>query len=115
MYCTVSVSVPLLTITYSVHVLVKKTREEGPLLTVATEVKMGTQRVQMKGVLPWLVCWARRAGTRDFYPALAALVSPIQNILFSSPYTISIYVSPSHSDLGRPPLSECVVSGANIQ
>jgi hypothetical protein len=38
----------------------------------------------MKGLLPWLVRWARRAGTRDFYPALAALVSPVQNI-FSPP------------------------------
>jgi hypothetical protein len=43
---------------------------------------MGTQRVQMKGVLPWLVRWARRVGTRDFYPALAALVSPVQNFIF---------------------------------
>jgi hypothetical protein len=37
---------------------------------------MGTQREQMKGVLPWLVRWTRRAGTRDIFPALAALVSP---------------------------------------
>jgi hypothetical protein len=34
----------------------------------------------MKGVLPWLVRWARRDRTRDFYPALAALVGPIQHI-----------------------------------
>jgi len=34
---------------------------------------MGTQRVQIKGVLPWLVHWAFHAGTRDFCPALAAL------------------------------------------
>jgi hypothetical protein len=39
---------------------------------------MGTQRVQMKGVLPWLVRWARSAGKRDFYPALAALFSPVK-------------------------------------
>ncbi len=31
---------------------------------------------------PSLVCWARRAGRRDFYPAFGALVSPEQNILF---------------------------------
>jgi len=43
---------------------------------------MGTQRVQMEWVLTWLVRWAFRAGTRDFYSALAAMVSPIQNILF---------------------------------
>jgi hypothetical protein len=35
----------------------------------------------MKGVLSWLVRWACRAGTRDFYSALAALVGPVQNIL----------------------------------
>jgi hypothetical protein len=29
--------------------------------------------VQMKGALPWFVRWARLAGTRNFYPALAAL------------------------------------------
>ncbi len=34
----------------------------------------------MKGVLPWLVRWARHAGTIDFYPALAALVNSVQNI-----------------------------------
>jgi hypothetical protein len=34
---------------------------------------MGTKRVQLKEVLPWLVHWASRAGTRDFYPALPAL------------------------------------------
>jgi hypothetical protein len=35
----------------------------------------------MKGVLPWLVRWARHAGTGDFCPALAALVGPVLNIL----------------------------------
>jgi hypothetical protein len=39
----------------------------------------------MKEVHPWLVRWARGAGTRDFCPALAALVGPVQNI-FVSPY-----------------------------
>jgi hypothetical protein len=54
----------------------------------------------MKEVLSWLVRWARRAGTRDFYPVLAALVSPVKNI-FSPPYSISVYVSPLPSNLGR--------------
>jgi hypothetical protein len=36
----------------------------------------------MKGVLPRLVRWTRRAGTRDFYPAFATLASPAQNIVF---------------------------------
>ncbi len=37
---------------------------------------MGTQSVQMKGVLPWLVRWTRYVSTRNFYPALAVLVCP---------------------------------------
>jgi hypothetical protein len=32
---------------------------------------MGTQRVQVKGVLPWLVHRALHTGTRDFCPAQA--------------------------------------------
>jgi hypothetical protein len=43
---------------------------------------MGTRRAQINWVLPWLVCWACRAGTRDFCSALVALVSPVQNIFF---------------------------------
>jgi hypothetical protein len=43
---------------------------------------METQRVHMRGVLPWLVRWACHAGTRDFCLALAALVGPVQNIFF---------------------------------
>jgi hypothetical protein len=38
----------------------------------------------MKGVLPWLVRWACRAGTRNFCPALAALVGPVLVQKFSS-------------------------------
>jgi hypothetical protein len=67
---------------------------------------MGTQRVQMKGVFPWLVRWTRHTGTRDFWPALADLVSPVQNT-FSSPYTISVHLSPSPSQLGR---QSCLVA-----
>jgi hypothetical protein len=36
----------------------------------------------MEGILPWLVRWACRMGTRYFCPALAALVGPVQNIFF---------------------------------
>jgi hypothetical protein len=51
---------------------------------------MGTQRGQMKGVLPWLVRWACRARKRYFCFALrGALVGPFQ-IIFSSQYTIFI-------------------------
>ncbi len=61
--------------------------------------KMGTQRVQIEGVHPWLVCWACRAGTGYFCSSLTALVSPVLNI-FSSLYTISFPLSPSPSKLG---------------
>ncbi len=43
---------------------------------------MGTQREQMRGDLPWLVRWTRPASTVDFCLALAALISPEQNIIF---------------------------------
>jgi hypothetical protein len=46
----------------------------------------------MKGVLPWMVRWARRAGTRDFCPALAAPLGPVQNI-FLLMHTISLHLS----------------------
>jgi hypothetical protein len=42
----------------------------------------------MKGVLPRLVDWARCARKKDFYPAMATLVSLVQKF-FSSPYTCS--------------------------
>ena len=43
---------------------------------------MGTQRVHMKGVIPWLVPYACRAGTTDFCSALVALVGPVQKYFF---------------------------------
>ncbi len=39
---------------------------------------MGTQKVQMKGALPWFARWACRAGTTHFCPALTSLVGPVQ-------------------------------------
>ncbi len=58
---------------------------------------MGTQRVQMKVLLPWLVRWACRAGTRDFVlHALAVLVGPVQNIFFLTVhYTYILYFTSS--------------------
>jgi hypothetical protein len=58
---------------------------------------MVTYGVQLKVVLSWLVPWARRAGTRYFYPSLAAMASPEQNI-FSSQYIFSTYVFPLPSN-----------------
>jgi hypothetical protein len=36
----------------------------------------------MKAVLTWMVCWAPHAGTIEFCPALASLISPVKNIIF---------------------------------
>ncbi len=44
--------------------------------------QMGTQGVHIKGVLPCLFRWANHAGTKDFFPILAALDGPVQNIVF---------------------------------
>ncbi len=63
--------------------------ERGGLYSLLKLMWMGTQRVQMKGVLLWLVRWAYRAGTKYFCPALAALIGPVQNISF--PYTTLPY------------------------
>jgi hypothetical protein len=52
-----------------------------PLMTVETEA-IGTHGVHMKGVLPWLIHWARPAGTGDFCPAFAGLVGPVKNMFF---------------------------------
>ncbi len=54
---------------------------------------MGTQRVQMKEALPWLVRWACHDGTRDFCPALAALVGPVQNIFFLTVHYFNSFVT----------------------
>ncbi len=53
---------------------------------------MGTQKLQMKGVLPWLVCGARRGDLIDFCPTLAALVSPVQNIIFLTVHFFTLVV-----------------------
>jgi hypothetical protein len=39
-----------------------------------------------------VVLWALQAGTRDFYPAMPALVGPVRNI-FSSPYGVCLWLS----------------------
>jgi hypothetical protein len=62
------------------------TREGLPLLTVENEVDGDSKSTNERG--PSLVIFsARRVGTRNFCPALAALVGPVQNN-FSSLYTI---------------------------
>ncbi len=46
----------------------------------------------MKGVLPWLVRRARRAGTRDFCPAFIAVVGPVQNNFFRTVHYFNSFV-----------------------
>jgi hypothetical protein len=53
---------------------------------------MGTLKIHMKGVLTWLVRWSSRAGTIKFCPALAALGSPVQNIIFLAAHFFTLLV-----------------------
>jgi hypothetical protein len=50
---------------------------------------MGTQRGQMKGFLSWLVRWA---SVQQILSALAALVGPVQNILFLTVHYFNSFV-----------------------
>jgi hypothetical protein len=73
---------------------------------------MGTQGVQLKGVLPWVVRWACRAGTRNFCPIWAALVGPVQNIFFLSVHYFNLFFPVAKQAgqavvLGR--LSDCLL------
>ena len=72
---------------FSVIVIKLNLYDEGCL---AGSEFMGTRGGQLNGVLPWLVRWNHRAGTRDFCPALAALVSPVKIVNFST-FTFSLY------------------------
>jgi hypothetical protein len=45
----------------------------------------------MKGVHPWLVRWARRAGKTIVCSALAALVSPVQNTIFLTSHLFTLF------------------------
>ncbi len=48
--------------------------------------------IHVKGVLPWLVPWARCASTIDFFPALSALVIPELNIFFVTAHFFTLLV-----------------------
>ncbi len=54
----------------------------------------------MKGVLPWSVRCNRRTGTRDFWPALAALVSPVQNTFVLAGHYFTSFV-PTAQEAGQ--------------
>jgi hypothetical protein len=73
--------------------------------------QMGTHGVQMRGVLSCLVRLARGgAGTRDFCPVSAAIVSPVQNI-FPQPNTISL-IFPHRPAMSMTPVAN---NGNNIR
>ncbi len=61
---------------------------------------MRNLRVHMKGVLPWLVLWARRVGTINFFPSLAAQVSPVQNSIFITAHLFT-FLTPIAQQPGR--------------
>jgi hypothetical protein len=74
---------------------------------------MVTQRIQMKGVLPCLVRWACRTGTRDLCSALAALVGRVENIFFLTVHYFNCFVPIAQQArrtavLGRLYLSMCL-------
>jgi len=58
----------------------------------------------MKGVLPWLVLWARRVGTIDFCPAMAAQVSPEENSTFLTAHLFTFLVA-----IAQQPVAEFIV------
>ncbi len=55
----------------------------------------------MNGVLPWLLHWSCRAGTRDFCSALASLVSPVQNIFFLTAHYFNSFYVPIAQQAGQ--------------
>ncbi len=57
-------------------------QERGGLGWLLKLRQMGTHRVQMKRVLPWLVNWARRASTRDFWFCLGCSSRPSTKYFF---------------------------------
>ncbi len=83
------------------------------MLSVETEMNGRSKSTNEKG-LSWLFRWTRRTGTRDFYPALAALVSPVHTSFFVTVYYFNL-CSPRPAiragSRARPPVSECVSPG----
>ncbi len=79
----------------------RETREGWRRLTVETELNGDSKSTNERGssLVGSLGLSCRK---RDFCPALASLVDPVQNV-FSSPLTISMPLSPSPSKLGKQP------------
>ncbi len=78
-------------------VWIRETREGWPLLTVETEVRGDSK--EHKSFLGWFVRLIVLVQNIFFLPWL--LYSAQYKIFFSSPYTISVPLSPSPSKLGR--------------
>ncbi len=78
-----------------------------------------TQRHQMKEVLSWLVRWASRAVTRDFFFAFVALVRPVTKYFFflTVHYFMSFFPIAQQAGqaavLGRLSLSLCLWFGSH--
>jgi hypothetical protein len=83
-------------------VWIRETREGwgGPCSLLKLR-QMGSLRVHMKVIFPWLVRYASRIGRRDFCPALTALIGLVQNIFIPRSTLISFYLSSSPSKLDR--------------
>jgi hypothetical protein len=47
-------------------------------------MQMGTQKEQMKRVIPWLVTWASHTVARDFFPTLSVLVNHQYKIFYTN-------------------------------
>ncbi len=76
----------------------RKTREWWPLLTNETEVNGDSKSTNERD--PSLIgSLASSCRYRRLLTCLGCSVTPQYNIFFSSPYTISIYVSPSPNNL----------------
>ncbi len=96
-------------------VQLRETREGWPLLTFETDKNWDS-----KSTNSWFIGRVVLVlGTRDFCPALAALVNPVQNIFFVYRILFQFICSPLPSQLGTQScwvacLLECVSGSAYI-
>ena len=68
---------------------------------------MGTQRVQMKGVLPWLIRWACIADTKDFFLVLPLVLQSAQYKIFFHTLSYQGTLHPKRTAPGRWPVQQC--------
>jgi hypothetical protein len=104
-------------IRYTIHIVPhihkgsahQETREGWPLVLLKLR-HLGAHRVQMKGVLPWLVCWACRADTRDFLCLGCSSRPAVQNMFFPTRIIFAPIARQAGQAavLGRLSLRECL-------